>query len=343
MRRPALVAALTAALVSIVVALPAQAAPALGTTTVFAAVGAPGHADSTLVLPGGDVLVSTNRGVRGSTGPSKLFRYDRTGRLVRTYPITGQDQAADHGLMSMALDARGRVYVTDYAPPRVLRIDPSTGAQSTYAIVPDLAGDMDNGVGDSKPWPDGLTFLPDGRLLVTDLAQGTVFAVANGGGKATVWLQDPLLTSTFGPNQLVLTPRGDALLDVTASLAPATLGRGVLYRFPITAGKPGPLTQVWASGPGEGPDGFALGASGRVYVPTLVTNRIAVVDPAGREVASYGGAGTLYDAPSSVTFTQRGEALVTNLTYFSNDPGNDRVLRVQLGDSGVPAITPNLR
>ena len=340
MHRSAL-AAFLACLTLTGTALPAQAAP-VGTVSLFAPVGAPGHADSTLLLPGGDVLVSTNRGARGSVGPSKIFRFSPRGALLRTYPVTGQDLTGDHGLMSMALDAQGRVYVTDYSPPRVLRIDPSTGAQETYATVPDLVGSLDNGVGDSLPWPDGVTFLPDGRLLVTDLAQGSVFAVAPGGGKATVWLQDPLLRSTFGPNQLVLTPSGEALLDVTASLAPATLGSGVIYRFPLIGGKPGPLKQVWASRPGEGPDGFALGRSGRLYVPTLVTDRIAVVSASGVEVASYGGPGSAFDAPSSVTLTRAGEALVTNLTYFTDNTSNDKVLRVQVGDDPVAAVRPRV-
>lgn len=346
--RPALAAVALAALTA--AALPASALPPgataapppAGTTAVFAAVGAPGHADTSLLLPGGDVLVSTNRGARGSVGPSKLFRYDRHGGLRRTYTVTGQDLTGDHGTMSMALDARGRVYVADYSPPRILRLDLATGRQATYATIPDLVGSANNGVGDARPWPDGVAFLPDGRLLVTDLAQGTVFAVPRGGGAGQVWLQDPLLRSTFGPNQLVLTPTGDALLDVTASLAPATVGRGVLYRFPIVAGRPGPLRQIWASRPGEGPDGYALGRSGRVYVPTLVTNRIVVVAPDGSEAASYGGPGSAFDSPSSVAFTGNGDALVTNLTYFTNDTSHDLVLRVRLDDTGVPAVRPRL-
>lgn len=341
MRRPVLAAVLLASALA-VPALPGSAAPPPGTVSLFALVAAPGHADSTLVLPGGDVLVSTNRGARGSAGPSKVFRHAPSGKLLRTYTITGQDLARDHGLMSMALDAKGRLYVADYAPPRVLRIDLASGRQSTYATVPDLVGTADNGVADSKPWPDGLAFLPGGRLLVTDLAQGTVFAVARGGGKATVWLQDPLLRSTFGPNQLVLTPSGDALLDVTASLAPTTTGSGVLYRLPIRGGKPGALTQLWASRPGEGPDGFALGRSGRIYVPLLVTNRIAVLSPTGVEQASYGGPGSPFDAPSSITLTRGGEGLVTNLTYFTHDTDNDKVLRVQLGDEPVPVPRPQV-
>ena len=331
-------------------------APAFGTTTLFAKVPAPGHADSSLVLPDGSVLVSTNRGATGSTGPSKLFRYAASGALLRTYEVTGQDLAGDHGVMSMALDKQGRVYVADYSPPRVLRLDLKTGAQSTYATIPDLPAcsgaavvapvGCDNGVPggprpDAKPWPDGLAFLADGRLLVTDLGQGTVFVVANGGGAGTVWLQGPELRSTFGPNQPVVTPAGDLLLDVTASTVPATAGRGVLYRVAVDAkGAAGSVTQVYATLPGEGPDGFALGRSGKVYLPTLVTDRVAVVGPDGVEVASIEA--PEFDAPSSVTFVGT-DVLVTNLTYFSNDKANDEVLRVAVGDTGVPALRPAVR
>ncbi|GAC1607680.1 MAG: hypothetical protein NVS3B26_01760 [Mycobacteriales bacterium] len=342
MRSPALAAAALACLTAVALPATAGAAPPAGTLAVFAKVGAPGHADTSLRLPAGDVLVSTNRGARGSTGPSRLFRYDAHGTLRRTYTISGQNLAGDHGTMSMSLDRQGRVYVADYSPPRILRIDLVSGRQSTYATIPDLTGVADNGIGDSKPWPDGVAFLPDGRLLVTDLAQGTVFVVPRGGGPATVWLQDPVLRSTFGPNQLVLTPQGDALLDVTASTDPATAGRGTLYRFPVTAGRPGPLKLVYATRPGEGPDGFTVGSSGRIYVPTLVTDRVVVLAPDGTEVASYGGPGSLLDSPSSVTLLGNGDALVTNLTYFTNDATHDLVVRLRLDDLPVPVVRPSL-
>ena len=330
----------------------AQAAPPYGTTSVFAAVPAPGHADTSLLLPDGTVLVSTNRAATGSTGPSKLFRYSPKGVLLRTYTITGQVLAGDHGTMGMVLDAQGRVYVADYAPPRVLRIDLRTGRQSTYATVPDLplcavpGSACDNGVPggprqDAQPWPDGLAFLRDGRLLVTDFGQGTVFAVPNGGGPAVVWLQGPELRSTFGPNQPVVTPSGDLLLDVTASTVPATAGRGVLYRVALTrSGAAGAVTQVYATLPGEGPDGFALGRSGRVYLPTLVTDRVAVVAPDGTEVGSL--APPELDSPSSVTFVGT-DVLVTNLTYFTGDASHDLVLRIAVGDRAVPAVRPVVR
>ncbi len=313
---------------------------------VFAKVPAPGHADTSVLLPDGSVLVSTNRAAMGTVGPSKLFRYSARGALVRTYSIRGQDLAHDHGTMSMALDAKGRVYVADYAPPRVLRIDLKSGAQSTYATVPDLPLSSDNGIPtgprpDAQPWPDGLAFMKGGQLLVTDLGQGTVFIVANGGGPAKVWLQGPELRSTFGPNQAVMTPAGDLLLDVTASTMPTTVGSGVLYRIRLDArGRPGLPVKVYATRPGEGPDGFALGVSGKVYVPMLVTNRIAVANPDGTEAASI--TDSTFDSPSSVTFLGT-DILVTNLTYFTGDASHDLVLRLPVGDRGVAALRPAVR
>lgn len=154
-------------------------------------------------------------------------------------------------------------------------------------------------------------------------------------------MQGPQLRSTFGPNQPVVTPAGDLLLDVTASTVPATAGRGVLYRVAIDAkGAAGAVTQVYATAPGEGPDGFALDRSGRVYLPTLVTDRIAVIGPDGVEVASIEA--PQFDAPSSVTFVGT-DVLVTNLTYFTHDTTHDEVLRVSVGDTGVPALRPAVR
>lgn len=350
----ALSAALSAAL-----ALPAAAtaAPPVDAVSRFAPVGAPGHADSSLLLPGGDVLVSTNRSATAPLapgGPSALFRYDATGRLVRTYHASGQNLGGEHGLMSMVLDGEGRVYVADYSPPRVLRFDLRTGAQETYATIPDLTGAQGNGVGQSAPWPDGLAFLRDGTLLVTDLAQGTVFAVPPGGAPR-VWLQGPELRSRFGANNVVVTPDGSLLLDTTASLTTASLGAptaqsgpGVLYRVPVAAdGTAGQLQQLYATRPGEGPDGFALGASGRIYLCALVTDTVVVLAPGGsteerRITTPTAAPGTArLDSPSSATFVGD-HLLVTNLTYFSGSAADDALLRIDVDDRAVPVPTPLL-
>lgn len=355
-RRPFLLALVAGALA--LALAPAGAAEPVpdGTTSVFASVPPPGHADTSLIAPDGTVLVSTNRGAAGSVGPSAVLRYGRNGKLLRRYVVRGQNLSGDHGLMSMALDAAGRLYVADYSPPRVLRFDLATGRQSTYASIPDLprcttpAPGCDNGLpggprDNAQPWPDGLAFLPDGNLLVSDLGQGTVFSVPNGGGTGRVWLQGPELSSTFGPNNLVLDRKGGLLLDVTASTVPATAGRGVLYRIPLSGGRPGPLTPVYATRPGEGPDGFALGVSGRVYLVTLVTDTLIVVGADGSESARYTRTptdGVPFDSPSSATF-DGASLLVTNLTYFTGRTADDLVLRVAMNDRGVPAYQPSVR
>jgi sugar lactone lactonase YvrE len=358
MRLPSVLAALLVA--TALVAPGAEAAPGgagapqVGDTRVFAAVGAPGHPDTSIVLPGGDIAVSTNRGARGAPGPSKVFRYRPDGTLARIYTVTGQELDRDHGTMGMAIDRQGRLYLADYAPARILRIDLHTGAQTTYATLPDLppcsAGTTarcDNGVGDSRPWTDGLAFDAHGRLLVTDLAQGTVFRIPNGGGPAQVWLQGPELRSTFGPNQLQMTPDGDLLLSITSSTVPALTGRGALYRVDVGPdGSAGRLQLLYATAPGEGPDGFALGRSGRIYLATLVTDRLVVLRPDGSEERSLTRPKTgpaPFDSPSSATLVGGGRLLVTNLTYFTSRAENALVLSVHVGDEPVPDLRPVVR
>src|SRR5437660_1068859 len=113
----------------------------IGDTRVFAPVAAPGMPEG-IAVQRGRVYVSTHRSVRGNAGegPSKIFAYDlATGALERTYTITGQDTTQNHGLLGMAFDADGRLYVLDDSvPARMLRIDPKTGTQKTYATFPDL-------------------------------------------------------------------------------------------------------------------------------------------------------------------------------------------------------------
>ena len=350
---PALLIAPLLAALTLVAPGAGAAGPEVGDTRVFAAVGAPGHPDTTIVLPGGDIAVSTNRGARGAAGPSKVFRYSRDGRLVRTYVVQGQ-ASGDHGTMGMAVDRQGRLYLADYAPARVLRIDLRTGRQTTYATLPDLPscssgakGPCDNGVGDAAPWTDGLAFDAAGRLMVTDLAQGTVFRVPNGGGTPEVWLQGPQLRSTFGANQIQFTPDGDLLLSVTMSTVPGLVGRGVLYRVDVRRdGSAGALTQLYATAPGEGPDGFALGRSGRVYLVTLVTNRLVVLRPDGSEERSFTRPYTgpaPFDAPSSATLVGGGKLLVTNLTYFTGSAERALVLSVHVGDEPLADLRPAVR
>lgn len=340
--------------------------PSVGDVSVFARVPSPGYPGYSVTDRAGDVYVSTSRGPdlgaarpadpTRSTEPSRIFRYDRNGELIREYVVAGQDVQGDHGLQGMAFDTDGRLYVVDYAPPRVLRFDVDSGAQRTYATIPDLpacsplgTGPCDNGILDAKPWPVGLAFDGAGNLYVTDLAQATVFRVGNGGGAARVWAQSPLWTSTYALSGVQLDRRGNAVVSLvgSAGLTPDEVGSttsGGLYRIPIRSdGSAGEPRRLWQGRPGEAPDGFALARSGRVYVCTLVGNQVVVVEPDGTEAARHdsGDSDVPFDSPSSATFAD-GHVLVTNLTFVTGDSRHHAVLDLFAGEPGMPLYYPKV-
>ena len=308
---------------------------------LFAKVGAPGYPDGIVTAAGGDVYVSTNRPVDAAgiaaplqpQMPSRIYRYGRDGQLKASYQISGQ-APADHGLMGMVFDGQGRLYVVDYAPARILRIDPATGAQQTYATIPTLACDSPACGSWGQPWPVDLAFGPNGTLYVTDLQQSSIFAVPPGGGTATPWSAAPQWATPFGVSGIALDGPSSLIVDVTGNglSDAASLGtaRGAVYRVPIkpdgTAGVPHLL---YLTAPGEAPDSFALGASGRIYLCTLLTDQVIVIGPDGREVRRIqsGPGDAALDGPAMAAF-QGHDLLVTNLTFFTNNPDHQTVVRI---------------
>lgn len=71
-------------------------------------------------------------------GPSQIHAVDtRTGELIESITIVGEDLAQEHALSSMTSDGDGRLYVLS-TQLGVVRIDPSTGEQDVYATIPHL-------------------------------------------------------------------------------------------------------------------------------------------------------------------------------------------------------------
>src|SRR5436853_4190791 len=134
MRRTALILTLLAA-----AAYPATAdATTKGTLTRFARVPDPGSPEPVLIAPDGSVYTATLNAESGDTSaPSKVFHFSADGKLIRQWTIQGQDLSQEHGLTGMAMDAEGRLYIGNIAPPSVIRLDPKTGAQSVYAQLRD--------------------------------------------------------------------------------------------------------------------------------------------------------------------------------------------------------------
>jgi len=164
---------------------------------------------------------------------------------------------------------------------------------------------------------NGLTFDAAGNVYVTDSAQGIVWVVGPQGGAASVWLSDPLLTTTgtpgFGANGIVFNH------DYSVAYITNTGNRTILS-VPVSngvAGKPSVFTNSV-----NAPDGLVMDKAGNLWVCANQQDEIVVVDPTGKAIARLGDfygvvkgvpQGLLY--PTSPAFSLDGKTLyVSNLS-----------------------------
>ena len=328
---------------------------------VFARVPAPGQPEPVVVGPHRRrIYVGTNQQGKGdAAAPSRIFVYTRRGRLVRSIVLRGQDLSTDHGIQGLAFDGRRRLYVLDRsASPRVVKINLRTGRQRDYATFRDVPPCSEPGqrgcsatVNDAKAVPDYPAFDRRGRLYVTDLEQALIWRVPKGGGKPTVWLTDPRLESIFGPNGIqFVSPRRIVFASTATSPATGNPTSGAVFEVNVRpGGTPGPLRRLWSSRPFDGPDGFAVGRSGRVYLALAGANQIVVLSPGGEELARVPATpvenqmlDVPLDGPASVAFLGR-RLLVTNQTdplAGTGNPGHWVVFDVFAGERGLPLYRP---
>lgn len=339
-------------------ALPAAAVARLE-VSVFAPIPAPGYPASSLVAADGTVYAGTFHSFTtpSDTGPAKVFAFSPQGQLERTYTIAGETPGQPHGVQVSATDRNGLLYLLDQAPARVVRLNPATGAQTTWATFASVpacvngqpAGACTDGPGGNAPEPDFAAWGPDGSLYVTDYAQSLIWRVPPGGGAATVWLTDSSFNGIIvGPAGIELMPGGHELMFDTGGGGSDVL-TGKLYTLPIEPnGGPGPITQLWESGAGEAPDGFAIAASGDIYVALVGPdgNAIDELSPGGQLVARVPGNALAnqalpipFDAPGSVTF-DGDQVLVANQSALLNEPADMALLEVNAGEPGLPLSLP---
>lgn len=350
-------AALALAIAMVPAASPAT--PVIGQTSVFARIGAPGMPEG-IVVRNGVVYVGTHTSVTGNAGgpASKIFMFDlATGAARGEIVIEGQDRSINHGILAMAFDAAGMLYVVDRNPGRIVRVNPSDGSQSVYATIPNLPACRPAGpdvecsptVLDSATFADYLAFTADGTAYVTDLEAATIFRVPPGGGPAQIWYQDPAFDGLFGLNGIAVDPSGTTLyFAMTASQQPGAPAQGVIYTLPIVAHPaPGDLRVFHTFlQPAAGADGIAFGASGKLYVALAGANQVAILNPDGSEAAIFPdpAANQLqeipYDLPASIAFDETGSILVTNQSFFAADSDHWAVLRAWVGDAALPLVEP---
>ena len=309
-------------------------------TRVLAQVPPPGFPAHAYVHPNGRIYAGTYDNPGGDSVPSRVFEYTGGGTLLRSWTVAGQDLSGPHGVQAATSDGAGRLVLLDKNPPRVLLLDTASGAQTGYASFP--AGAV----------PNYAAWGVDGSLYVTDYAQPILWRVPPGGGTPEAWLQDARLDGAeFGTTGLNLMADRRTLLVAMQSQAGGADGNpstGRLWAVPIgDDGRPGPMRQVWESGPADGPDGFAIARSGRIYMTLLVSNQIAVIEPDGREserfpAAPFGGdngSGVPFDSPSSARFLGT-RLIVAQQSYVTGTRANQALLDVEVAEEGLPEFIP---
>ena len=309
-------------------------------TQVLALIPSPGFPARAYVAPNHRVYEGTYSNPSGDSMPSRVLEYDRNGALLRSWTVEGQDLSAEHGVQVATSDAKGRLILLDKAPARVLVLNPRTGHQRIYATCP------------SEALPNYAAWGKRGELYVTDYTHNVIWRVPPHGGEAKAWLTDPRLDGggEFGATGIVLTADRTHLLVGMQSSAGGGAGdptTGKIYEIEIGPDrKPGAVRTVWESQPFDGPDGFWVDRTGRLYVALLVSNQLAIVSPDGTEQERFpsgsdgaNGSAVPFDNPSSVMFLGR-RVMIANQAFISGDTTHMAVLDVFVGERGQPEFIP---
>jgi hypothetical protein len=336
------------------------AARSRGDVRVLALIPTPGYPALPHVV-GSSIFEGTYDNPTGSSLSSRVFEYTDAGELLDSWTVAGQDTSQPHGVQVAANDARGRLLLLDKTSGRIIRLDPRTGSQTLYSRVPDLPTCSNSGSGapcspamlDLAPMPDYAAWGPDGSMYVTDYQQAVIWRIPPGGGAAHIWLADRRLDGgPFGTACIMLLPDHRTLLFDQASnggLGSTNPTTGKLFEVAIQSnGGPGPLKQLWESGPADAPDGCALARSGHIYVALVgASNQIVELDAAGHELYRFGqrytgtnDSSVPFDSPSGLAYLGT-DLIVANQSYAAGNAANQALLDVETGEQGVPLYVPH--
>lgn len=333
---------------------------AIGDTRLWERMPFPGMPEG-IAVRDGKVYVTTHASIAGNGGgpASRVLVYDlETKRLIRSRAIQGQNLSGTHGLLAMAFDADGNLYVVDRSPSRVIKLDPALSTQTDYARFPELPACRPAGpttgcsptTADQPNFTDYIAFDPAGNMYVTDLDAATIWRITPR-GEPQIWYQDARFDSVFGLNGIAVDPSGTTLyFAMTGSLQPTTPGQGIIYTLPIVDRPVAVDLKVFHTftQPAAGPDGIAFGASGNLYVALAGANQVAILNPDGSEAAIFPDPVANqqmvvpYDLPASIAFDGRGSILVTNQSYFFGNENNWAVLDAWVGDTALALHEPDL-
>jgi sugar lactone lactonase YvrE len=231
--------------------------------------------------------------------------------------------------LGLAVGSTGDLFVGDVAANRVARVSVQ-GVVTTFAEVPnplglafDAAGDLlvvslDGAVYRVTPQGQATRFItdagfafwiavaPDGRIWLTDVSDRSLRRYSSTGQFETRF--DAIAVGGSGPGPLAIGPAGEPYFSQGTEIW--KLSNGELQRVFADG------AVMWA---------FAFDVAGNVYVPSPVTGRIKLFDPAGTPLADPFAIGP--DAPQAVAFGRDGTG-ATVARVFATEPRIGRVIEV---------------
>ena len=331
---------------------PASAAPReRWDTRVFASVPMPGFPAYVFVHPNGRVYAATYTNPGGDSIRSRVFEWSKKGALLRSWTVPGQDLSVDHGVQVANADAHGRLVLLEKSTSRVMTLNVKNGKFRTWARLPDLplctpgttGPKCSPNVDDLPAIPNYATWGPGGALFITDYGQAVIWRIPRRSVKPSIWLASPALDgSEFGTTGIVYRRHSRDLVigQGSTTLDASVPANGKLYRVPIRKNSgPGALETMWTSRPGDVPDGFGIGRSGRIYIGNAgLSAQLVVISPTGVELERFpevplsgeNGSDIPFDTPSNATFLGR-RVLVANQSFTGNS-SHHAILDVYVGE-----------
>ena len=245
------------------------------------------------------------------TGLGQLFVIAPDGRLLRHVGIQG---SSPHLLGLAFHPISGALLVLDFGAGNVLNVDSHTGASTVFSAIPS------NDPAAANPTTSGLNALcfdQAGNVYVSDSFQGVIWKIAPGGGAASIWVTDKILTTTgvppFGAN-------GVQFNNEYTTMFVANTGNNTLVQVPFNSNGTAGTPTVFANSI-HGADGVIIDKHDNIWVAANQGDEIVIVNKTGKVIAKladfYGVTkdgvplGPLF--PATPDFSADGEWL-----YFTN-------------------------
>ncbi len=324
---------------------------------------------SSLSSPGGVAQDASGNVYVADTGNNRIVVSATT--FITAGGILSQPRA-------VAVTPDGALYIADTGNNAIRRVDPVTGAVSTFgggtpcALANDALGDGCPGASARFSAPAGLAADPIGNVYISDTgnnvireltAAGYVYLVAGGASACTTTGADTY-GNGCGPTQAIFKSPTALLLDPSHNLYIADTGNNEVRKITAATNLVSAVAgtgQAGASGNGglattaqvNGPTGIALDAAGSLYIADTGNHAVRVVNATGdisTVVGNLGssGAGTLPGVASGVLLNLPGGVVASGIgKLWVLDSGNSRLfsldrssVALNFGRTNVGATSP---